>query len=109
MTDEERRTPFVLWDDASLGRACKCAATILGDATGESAVKYTAAAMLLVNEAVVMGITKARLELGSIADQLPGDWSITVEYVDNQPGERHAGGWLTVTKPIVRIPRPAAD
>ena len=82
LTEAEKRTiNFLDWDDATLGKAVKKAAMIIGDTEGRDALTVTAAAVFLVAEAVRSGSTKTTIELKGAwqGDVALGDWVITLE------------------------------
>lgn len=83
MTEEERTTAFLKWDNAALGKAVKCVADIFNDDKGDNSLKATGAAIFLIQEALRAHTTELTVNLTEAYDGEAnlGNWKITIEKV----------------------------
>lgn len=82
MTEEERRTPFIEWDNESLGKAVKRMALIFAeDRQGERSLTVTGAAVFLISEAVRNNSIEMIIELENAqeGEKNLGNWKIKFE------------------------------
>jgi hypothetical protein len=86
LTEKEKQSPFLEWDDVALGRAVKAVASVCGDDNGRHAIKATGAAVFLIAEAVRSGATDLEINLIGASDgaQSLGNWRISIEQQKDQ-------------------------
>jgi hypothetical protein len=80
LTESEKRCgSYMEWDDASLGRLVKYAATIINDESGDRATRLTAAALTMIDAAAEVGSERTDFEITGVSSPEPmGDWVVSV-------------------------------
>lgn len=84
MTDEEKKTPFGKWDDASLGRLVKANMLTIADGDLAAHTMMQSAALMLVSLADQVRSDHSTVNLRSVTVRGSkfGDWDIEVRRVD---------------------------
>jgi hypothetical protein len=92
LSEQERRTPFLLWDDENLGRAVKAAAMVNLEGSdpdkmpGYTKVTLNACCVPLIAAAVSAGSNESTVTIrGAVdGDSHFGDWEVIVRRIGSE-------------------------